>query len=242
MDKEIEKKLWKKTKRFARILQIVPFVEMVCVCNNLSFNKVDEKSDIDLFVVAKSGRLFIVRSFITFLSHIFGVRRHKDKVSGRFCLSFFVDEEAMDLSKIAIEHDIYLAYWIKSVIPLIDDNNFADKFLMQNLWAKEYFENLSDFYIRCDQVLEKGVISKFFNKLFSKIFSGNFGDFIENRLKGWQMKRSVKKSKSLPDVTGITITDHILKFHNLDRRREYKNTWFRKYGAAKLNDEKFISL
>lgn len=242
MDKEIEKKLWKKTLRYARILQIVPFVEMVCVCNNLSFNKVDEKSDVDLFIIAKSGRLFVARSFVTFLLHLLGVRRHSNKISGRFCLSFFVDEEAMDLSKIAIENDIYLAYWIKSLIPLIDDRNFTDKFLMQNAWAKEYFGNSNDFYIRCDNVLGKGVISKFFNKLFSKIFSGNFGDFIENRLKKWQMKRANEKSRNLPDNLGITITDHILKFHNLDRRREYKNNWLKKYGAAKLNDEKFITL
>jgi len=110
---ELEKKMWKKARRYVRFLQIVPFVRMVSVCNNLAFSKVREGSDIDIFIIAKNGRLFLVRSFVTFLLQILGVRRHGKKISKRFCLSFFIDESVMDLSKIALENDIYLAFWIK---------------------------------------------------------------------------------------------------------------------------------
>ena len=122
------------------ILRIIPFVKMVAICNNLSFGRVDEHSDIDIFVVAERGRLFFVRSFITFLLHISGVRRHGNKVAGRFCLSFFVDEEGTDLSKIALEKDIYLAFWVKNLVPVID-NGFASEFMRKNDWIRGYFED-----------------------------------------------------------------------------------------------------
>src|SRR3989338_8633583 len=64
--------------------------------------KVDDDSDIDLFIVARAGRLFIVRSFSILILHVLGVRLHGKKIKGRFCLSFFIDDTALDLSKIAI--------------------------------------------------------------------------------------------------------------------------------------------
>ncbi len=167
MNSGIEKSLWEKSEKYIKKLQIVPFLKMASVCNNLAFGKVDEKSDIDIFIIAKKGRLFFVRTFVTFLLHICGVRRHEDKINGRFCLSFFIDDYDLSLEKIANENDIYLAYWVKSMIPLIDDG-VSSEFLDKNLWAKRYFENENDFHITTDRIIKISKFNKFFNKILGK--------------------------------------------------------------------------
>ncbi|MBI4231920.1 hypothetical protein HY605_01695, partial [Candidatus Peregrinibacteria bacterium] len=123
----LEKKLWQRVNRYVKFLEWIPFLRMLAVCNNLAFDRVTAGSDIDLFIVAKKGRLFIVRTLVTGVLHVLGVRRHGDKVAGRFCLSFFVDDCALDLKKLAIERDIYLAFWIFSMKPVIDDG-VSEKF------------------------------------------------------------------------------------------------------------------
>lgn len=236
---KVEKILWKKVFRYVSLLKFVPFLRMVAVCNNLSFGMVNEKSDIDLFLVAKKGRLFLVRAFVTFILSILGVRRHGNKIAGRFCLSFFVDDEFLDLSGIALENDIYLAYWIRSLVPVLDDG-VSKEFFSKNKWIGIYFENDSfsgDFGTQV--ILRPGGVSARFLKW---IFGGNFGDFIERKLKSWQLHRADKKAAKIPDCSGLIMNDHILKFHNNDRRREYRGLWIKNFGNDKISREKFSKI
>lgn len=234
----LEEKYWKRAKVYVGMLRVVPFLRMVAVCNNLAFGKVSEKSDIDLFIVAKGGRLFIVRFFVTLILHLMGVRRHGKKVAGRFCLSFFIDDSALDLSSLAIEKDIYLAYWVKSVVPLLDDGVHLE-FLSQNRWVEEYFERDESF--DSDVACLGG--GDFAAKFFEMVFGGRVGDFIEKWLKNWQMRRALKKAKNAGGEASLVVKEHVLKFHNIDRRREYRNRWFQTYGeSTKLSREKFIRL
>ena len=239
MNSEIEKKLWERVGRYIGILRMVPFLRMVAVCNNLAFGKVDERSDIDLFIVAKRGRLFVVRLFVTFLLHVMGVRRHGDKVAGRFCLSFFVDEDGMDMKGIAIDNDIYLAFWIRTMVPVIDDG-ISGEFLNANGWVVRYFEE--DFEMDGSRVVGNG--GGFLNRVFGWILGGWFGGRVEGVLKKWQIKRAKKKTENVDlSIARLVVEDHILKFHNVDRRREYRKKWFDKYGREeKLDLEKFLSV
>ena len=241
MNSEIEKKLWQRVDKYIGRLNMVPFVRMVAVCNNLAFGKIDGKSDIDLFVIAEKGRLFIVRSFVTFLLHIWGVRRYDKKIAGRFCLSFFIDTEAMDLSKVAIRDDIYLAYWVRTMIPVIDDGISID-FLKENIWAKRFFEDGIDFSFNKNEVGNTFLRRKS-RAIFGWILNKRFGDFLERRLKSWQLKRARRKMDSSEAGASLIVDDHILKFHNIDRRSDYRRVWFDKYGdGAKITEERFLSL
>ncbi len=235
---EFEKKLWEKSQKYIGFLRFVPFLRLVAVCNNLAFSKINKKSDIDLFIIARENRLFIVRLFLTFVLQILRVRRHRNKISGRFCLSFFVDDSFLDLSSIAIENDIYLAFWIKSMKPIIDDG-ISNDFLLKNLWACEYFENKNDFELDLSKKIKN---KSFLKKFFEFILNRGFGDFLENKLKKWQINRAKKKALQADENSSLIINENILKFHNLDRRKEYRNKWVEKYGDLKINDERFLGI
>lgn len=237
---ELERKLWARARRYVRFLRFVPFLRMVAVCNNLSFSKVNKESDIDLFIIAKSGRLFTVRFFSILILHILGVRLYGNKIRQRFCLSFFVDDSALDLSKIAIHRDIYLAFWVKSLVPILDDG-VSNELLDSNNWVKEYFENNGDFQLNRErQMSNKSVLRGF----LSFVLRGKIGNALERFLAKWQKERAIKKARNVVgENVSLIIEDHILKFHHHDRRRDFSAKWIRAYGEeVKLNDERFLSL
>jgi hypothetical protein len=233
---DLEKQMWRRVEKYMRFLNFVPFLRMVAVCNNLSFSNLNEESDIDLFVVAKRGRLFIVRSFVTAILHLLGVRRHGKKVAGRFCLSFFVDDSFLNLSPIAIEDDVYLRVWIKTLVPVIDDGVYED-FIVSNSWVDKDVEAFSSL---------KGptlALSKSNAKVFLEwVFNGRFGSYLEKNLSNWQLKRARQKAASVEDPSNLMIEKNILKFHNYDRRREYRGLWQSKFGNSKITLEKFREL
>ena len=90
---EISKVLWAKVEKYRFLLEGMPDVKMVAVCNNLAFGNATEKSDIDIFIVSERDRLYTARTFAAALTHFTGTRRHGNKIAGRFCLSFFADED-----------------------------------------------------------------------------------------------------------------------------------------------------
>ena len=227
---KIEEKLWSKVNRYIPYLRWVPFLRMVAVCNNLAFGKVDAKSDIDLFIIAKRGRLFTVRILVTFILQILGVRRHGNKVAGRFCLSFFVDDSFLDLSKIAIENDVYLAYWVASLKPVIDDG-VSSEFWAENKWVESFFEN-GELKYDVSRVLARP----------SNIFAFLFPKFVESLLKRWQLKRARKKAALAGDGADLMVEEHVLKFHNIDRRKIYRDRWEEIFGSQKLTAKKFKEL
>lgn len=53
-------------------------------------------------------------------------------MAGNFCLSFFITTDAMNLSKIAIENDIYLYYWIYYMKPILVRGDIYEQFLSAN--------------------------------------------------------------------------------------------------------------
>lgn len=117
--KKIEAALWRKVNRWRFLFACCPFVRTVAVCNSLSYGNVKETSDIDLFVVTANDRLATARFFMKFLTQIFGIRAHHEKIAGRFCLSFFVTEKASDLSLLALPFDPHLAYFVRTMKPVI---------------------------------------------------------------------------------------------------------------------------
>lgn len=211
--------LWKTIQRYLWIFQAVPGVVSVSICNRLAMTQGAVESDIDIFVVAREGRMFFVRSCLLLLTHIFGVRRHDDKVSARFCLSFFVDRSSTNLERLAEgPSDIYLAYWTLLLHPVVG----ALDMCRENPWLAKFFSQ---------RVLEQqrgGTASprfSFIRLLLSVVSAGWLGDFIERRLMAWQLPRAQAKYQALGRPFGVVLSEHTLKFHDRDMRNEYLVAW-----------------
>jgi len=215
---------YKKLRRYLPLIRIIPFVKMVAVCNTLAFGCPTAKSDIDLFIVAKKNRLFIVRTLTTVLFHIMGVRRHGDKVAGRFCLSFFISDDQMDLSSLMKDqNDIYFLYWLRTLKPVYGEETFA-KFLQANNWTEKYFANPH----MSREFWKSGRLFTIIARIKEFFLWGFIGNFYENFLAKKHLKRHAQKAAELGEESSVVVNRHILKYHNVDRRAEYREKFYDK--------------
>ena len=214
---KIAKKYWRKVHIFLPFIRLIPFIRMVGVCNTLAFNNPTRDSDIDLFIIAKRGRLFFVRFLTVALFSLLGVRRHGRKISRRFCLSLYVDEENLNLQTIHLsKDDIYLPYWILTMKPVYGETTYR-KFMDANSWIGEYFHHHAGF---SHDFWQRGKVTGTMASVLEFLMKGRIGSFIEKLLESYQRKRHRKKISTLPESASIVVNSHMLKFHNIDRRKE----------------------
>lgn len=219
----ISEKLWMKTRQYMSYISKVPFVKMIAICNNLAYNNANYKSDIDLFIIIKDKHIWLSRFLISIILQFFGVRRYANKISGRFCLSFFISDKRLNLEDLQIiDEDIYFAYWIKNMRPIYGFETY-NKFIEKNqFWVYEKYKlelkkkNTEDFYFK------KESKSKIF---FEFLFKRKCGKLLENFISKKFKKRTITKYKNIKDKSGTIISDDILKFHNKDKRKEYFEKW-----------------
>ena len=221
--KFISEKFWGRTRQYCQYVVKVPFVRMVAVCNNLAYDNTTELSDIDLFIVVEKGRMWLARLFITLILQFYGVRRHGNKIAGRFCLSFFVTPNKLNMETLLIKpDDPYMAYWTRLMAPIYGKKTYQ-QFMEENKgWLKEKYG------LTFPDISEK----KFSfhgesrsKKFWEWVLKGWFGNFLELILKKTFKKKTLKKARQLGSEASVVVTDDMLKFHNKDRREEYLEKW-----------------
>ena len=213
----LAQKRWKKLQKIVSVLQVAPFVKMIAGCNNLLINNLKPDSDIDVFIIVKSGRMWMARFFITFLVSLMRQWRHKGNIAGRICLSFFVTDDNLNLEYVAKKpYDIYLNNWIFLVAPLLDQGVYK-RFIKENLWARKSLNNALTFLpVGYERKIRKNVVLEGFRKFGEKVLGGRFGDLIETGFKKMQVGKMRGRG------TDVIVSDKMLKFHEVDRRDEFR--------------------
>ncbi len=192
-------------------------IQLVALCNSRAMWEANENSDIDLFIIARSWQLWTARFLATAVTMLLGLRRwnthglikgspeYIKKTKEKFCLSFFITENAMNLDSIRIENDIYLDAWIKTLIPLVNKNNTLERFLAANGREKssEKKETKKSWFL----------LSSFFFLL----------SFFESFIKRIWLKKTLKTYERLWKPWGVIISDTMLKFHDNDQRKIYRD-------------------
>ncbi len=128
----------KRMRRLVRILTIVPYLRMIGATGSLSMKHGAEGSDWDMFVVLRSGKIWIGRTLLTLFLHVIGKRRHGKKISNRACLNYFVTDDHLEIST----KDLFSAHEYRYLIPLSSFGMFQI-FELKNRWIKEYKPNFS---------------------------------------------------------------------------------------------------
>ncbi len=216
---QLAQNYFKKIAKWKGVFRYIPFVEFVAVCNYLSLNIVTQKSDIDLFIVSSKKRIFTVKFFSTVLMHIMGLRRYGKKVATRFCLSFFVTEESLDLSPYLLKpYDIYFAYWILDLYPIYGKMQYWELFEKENKWTQDYFDNFESRRNEYEQSFSKSWI----RKVLEFLLSGKIGNLVEALLKRFSLSRYNRSKSKLKENASVIVSDQVLKFHNNDRRELFR--------------------
>ena len=202
-----------------------PFVKEIYLANSITFNSLSADSDIDIFVVCNQWRVWTARLFVSIIMLLFWIKRSKKNYSKKFCLSFFVWEDIVNLKDIQLDNkDIYLPYWILHLVPLYLQS-WKSSVYSANNWINDYLPNY---------VWEQSIF--LWNNVFKwNWFFKNFVEFLlwwkcwlffENFLQkkwGHRIKKNIAKD---PESHRWNICDEwMLKFYK-DMRKYYSDLFF----------------
>ncbi len=223
---------YKRVMRFLRIARFAPFIRAAFVCNTLARSNARAASDIDLYLVAAPGRLWLTRLCVTGLATLLRVRPTETESADRICLSFFVSTDALNLRPLAIEDDVYLAHWLQELYPVYDEAGIARRSYVENGWLRDELPES-----RVQTASPRRVIAPRFLRV-KRWLEGAIDALFGDRLERWAKRKQLSwlpaslraaAGTSQPDVV---LTDTVLKFHDRDRRVEIRDTYRQKRAYA----------
>jgi len=202
---------FKMLRRWSHIFRILPGVRAVAVGNTMAWWGTNESSDIDLFIVTDPGKIWSARFWSVLPFALLGRRPHTGR-KNPFCLSFFASTDALQMENLCLERDMYMAYWIKSLVPVMDDSGSLDMLQQENRWVETILPNSSK---------RETHHSHTPMRLPSPVFQPRI---LEPVFRAFQRSRLPRTLKDMANKdTRVVVNNDVLKFHVNDRREHFRD-------------------
>lgn len=109
---------WKVLLRVARFLAVLPFVRALAGSGSLAIDNTKKSSDLDLFVIVKSGRIWTARLLLLTVTQLLGRRRKYWNVQApdMVCLNHYISDEHLKMSSQVV--NLYTAVQYTLHVPL----------------------------------------------------------------------------------------------------------------------------
>lgn len=225
--KATDKKV-KKLRRRLSLIQWLPGIRLICLANSIGNHNLRSTSDNDLFIITKKGELWWIKFWATVILKLAGLRPTIKKSSDQLCLSFLIDESALELSQCRlIPTDKYFTYWLIGLVPLYGDINIYYNLLRTNSWLSRAVPNWK---------IEKSKPPYRFTGLSSfSQFSPALPGIIERIACSAQQKiMSRTLAKQANQNSGVIMTNAILKLHTTDRRPLFETEYNKRLTSLNL--------
>lgn len=195
-----------KLARFAAIFSRVPWISGVAICNSLAFHHTTQDSDIDVFVLAKSGRVWSTR-LMTTLPLMLLRQRPGECSRDPICCSFYLAKDELDFSGLKIgAHDPYLVFWLATLIPILDRDNIFVTLKAANAWTRQTIPHVRS-------VQRAAAFRLRSRRAFPWL------PIAESWAERMQRQRFPAVIRELMNQdTRVVVTSSMLKFHHNDRR------------------------
>ncbi len=208
--KKLADQKWKKLKRIFKIVALVPFVRGIFVSGSLAMENSKDDSDVDIIVVAQNGRIWTVRTFMTLLTSMLGVRRHGEKTKDRICLNHYITDKSL---KIPFESLYNAESYVHLVNVYDEDGKIFQEFQIENNWLKKYILNYKISELKNVRTIKRSRIFLPISKAAEFMLSGFAGKYLENIFCTIESRR-IQKDPLYKKAGGrITIDNSQLEFH-----------------------------
>lgn len=211
----------------AYFLQGAPFLRCLILNGSLAQGVIKISSDIDLLIIAKTGRIFTTRFLVNCLTRLIGQKRPNDETKphgGKFCLNYFLTENFL---KIPLgrgrEMDQYCAENYSKSILVAGDQRLFEKFMSLN---SELFllNQRSSASRRIKDQNDNAKIKRFFPiktlflfilmKIIAEVILSTWvGDRVEEALRWYQVRRIELDPRTEKYPNLIVYSDKELRFH-----------------------------
>lgn len=204
-----------------KIFKSLPWIKNIYLCNSITFNKLHPWSDIDLFIVAKKWCLRRARLLSAIIFFILWLKRSKTKIDKKYCLSFYITENAQNLYSISIPNtDIYLAYRLAHLVPLYQEIEGKETIYKDNPRLFSLLPNLPKEYHTINLGLPVYHGNTSTKIKLEKYISGTLWHIVEYLIKTIRIPLLIHKTKKLKEIgNDIIFNDSMLKFYQ-DKRKK----------------------
>ena len=208
--KKLADQKWKKLKRVFKILVLVPYVRGILISGSLAMENSKDDSDVDIIVVAQSGRIWTVRTLMTLLTFALGVRRHGEKTKDRICLNHYITDESL---RIPFESIYNAQSYVHLLSVYVEDEEMFRRFQEENIWLRKYIINYQTTELHSTRAVRKNKFFLALVKISEIILGGAVGDRLEKIFSDIESKRIRRDPLYLKAGGRITIDDTQLEFH-----------------------------
>lgn len=204
MSNQISNKYLIIAQKATRLLKFIPFVRLIALSGSVARGNAGKESDIDFFIVVKSGRIWQTRLYVVLVLKMLGLHRNGDKPHqkiAKICLNRWVTDKYLLIDP----QNTYHANQYSQIVPLYNEGDTYNKYIAKNNWITKY----QPFKIIKIKSSDMSIIKKI--KEWS--LQGWIGNKIENITRYLQLKSILKDSRVNKPGSGLYVDDNQLRFH-----------------------------
>jgi len=164
-NKRAEKRL-KTAKYFTKIIARFPYVRAVLISGSLSKGYMDEKADIDFFIITKPHRLWISRFLLMLFKKMFLLNSKKN-----FCINYYITTENLEIKN----KNIYTAIELASLLPTYGADIYENLY-NANHWIKKYVPNYPKREIDGVKNFKLFILQRIIEPLFNNVLGEKLDD------------------------------------------------------------------
>lgn len=164
-------------RRISKYISMFPFVRSVLLSGSISKGYMDERSDIDYFIITTPNRLWIVRTAMVLFRRAILLNSRK-----YFCTNYFIDSDNLEIT----EKNIFTAIEVATLKPMAGAKCIHD-FQSKNKWSKGYLPNHHPQNGIQDE--GPGPVKRLFEKFLSSSPFDKLDRWLMNRSLAWWKKR-----------------------------------------------------
>lgn len=166
-------------RRYTALIRCLPFVRMVAITGSLAVQNAEAPDDIDLFLIAAPGRVWLTRALTILVVHLAAL-------SGvTLCPNYLIASDALELT----ERNLYTARELTQMQPLYG-MLWHRRLRACNRWTGAYLPNTgcvsSPAALPLDHLPTPALLAK---ALGERLLGGRIGAALER----WEMRRKVRK-------------------------------------------------
>lgn len=173
-------KKWRVFEKRVKLFRYIPFIEFVLLAGSMAMGRVHEKSDFDVIIGVRSGRIFTAWFLSALIFELFGWRETPGRdTSEKVGMPHFAAPEGYTLTP------PYDAYWndlYERLIPALGDETRMAEFFAANDWL-----NPPRVYKRHEKYI--GSANSWCKKVVEFVLGGWLGNIFESVLKKWLVKK-----------------------------------------------------
>ena len=195
-------RLWRRARRFVRVLGALPFVRMVGITGALAMDNSTATDDIDVMIVTAPRRVWLTRALsiaLVYAGQLFG---------DTLCPNYVISENALTLET----HTLFTAHEFMQMVPVYGLAVY-NRLRRANDWIDVFLPNANS-PLRAEPEIRSGLIGRTVKRIGEWLLAGRLGD----RLEIWEMHRKMRKFQTKVhrlDSNAILDQDHV-KGHFLD--------------------------